>query len=116
MYANVDDEDTQIKGIVYVVAGSDAQQSPKNFIEYLCLGSQYLLTIPARYNGFHFCHNHPAFKSVIAMMQYALGKEQRSRTRVHYGKFCDSRLCEIEFLFFTFLAYSYLYPINRVND
>jgi hypothetical protein len=93
--ALLEDEDTQIKGIVDVIysIGTADVQLKTNFSHFFSRGVPMLVhSLPMRVSSMHFCYDDPRLRPVMSLIQMVAGKQTRLRCRTHYGENC-SYLC-----------------------
>ena len=82
-----DDDDTQRKGIVFVlfnVVGPDFEFGPK-YRKAIWRGAHLVQCLPMRPAAAHFCHDDPRLQTFLSLLLLSLGPEYRRRFRVHNG-------------------------------
>jgi hypothetical protein len=83
--ALLEDEDTQIKGIVDVLYSRGTADSQPNLSDFLTLGAFMLINLPVRISALHFCFGDPRLRAFMSWIQMVAGKQPRLRCRTHYG-------------------------------
>jgi len=89
-----DDELAQRNGCVAVAfcAGVKQNMRPKGRLELGIESHNLVESIPFKTRGFHFCHDSPLLRPLLAIMQMAVGSQIRMRARRHYGKCQEARI------------------------
>ena len=82
-----DDEETQVKGLVYlmynVVGTNEVNEEVRRLI---WRGAHVAQSIPMKVRAVHFCFNDTPLRGLASLFLFAAGKEFRARCRLHSGK------------------------------
>ena len=82
-----DDDETQRKGLVYllynVVGTNEVDEEVRRLI---WRGAHVAQSIPMKVRAVHFCFNDTRLRGLASLFIFAAGKEFRARCRLHCGK------------------------------
>ena len=91
MWAAVEDEVSQRKGLIYVMYNVSALPVSEKDVSYaernvVWRGARYVQAFPVRIKCLHFCTSFNNYRPLLGLTMLGAGSEHRTRFRFHDGK------------------------------